>query len=58
MRFSVYYTTEIVYCVTIEAESEDEAHRVWSDPAYWDGEPQVVSEDMSDTSPDRIEEIE
>ena len=38
-KFAVYYATITEWYVEVEAESEDEAHNVWKDEAYWEFEP-------------------
>ena len=48
-RFAVYYTTEVEWCVIVEADDESHAREVWMDSAYWDSEPEAVREDMFDT---------
>ena len=49
-RFAVYYTTEVEWCVIVEADDESHARDVWMDPAYWDSEPEAIHEDMMDTN--------
>lgn len=43
-KFGVYYATITEWYVEIEAESEDEAHNVWKDEAYWESEPSAECE--------------
>lgn len=48
-QYAVNYFTESQWVVIIEADSYEDACVHWSDPAYWDSEPECVSEDMMDT---------
>lgn len=49
-KFAVYYTTEVEWCVIVEADDESHARDVWMDPAFWDSEPEAIHEDMMDTN--------
>ena len=43
-KFAVYYATITEWYVEVEAESENEAHNVWKDEAYWECEPVPATE--------------
>lgn len=48
-KYTVNYIVEAQYVVIVEADSYEEAAWHWHDPAYWDSEPECVSEDLMDT---------
>ena len=56
-KYSVNYFTESAWVVIVEADSYEEALQHWFDTAYWDREPECISEDMSDRDV-YIEEME
>ena len=54
-RYDVCWDEVVTYCVEVEADNEDEARLRWSDPAYWDSEPEIICSDF--TNDVTIEEI-
>lgn len=55
-RFEVVYTTEMRWSVIVEANDVDHAYQVWADSAYWDSDPDVISEDMIDVEVFKMDE--
>ena len=45
-RYEVFWDEVVTYCVLVEADNEDEARLRWSDPAYWDSEPEISGSDF------------
>jgi hypothetical protein len=56
-KYSVQYFTESAWVVIVEADCYEDALQNWFDTAYWDREPECISEDMSDRDV-YIEEME
>ena len=48
-KYAIYYTTTTDWYVEIEADSFEEAHKVWDDEAYWTTEPEPVREFFDDS---------
>ncbi len=46
-RFEVHWDEVVTYSVFVEAENENEARLRWSDPAYWDSEPEIAGSDYT-----------
>lgn len=44
--FEVFWDERVTYCVLVEADDADEAMRRWSDPAYWDSDPEISGSDF------------
>ena len=56
-KYAVNYFTENQWVVIVDADSYEDACVHWMDSAYWDGEPECIGEDMTDTDV-HIEEME
>jgi hypothetical protein len=46
-KYEVFWDEVVTYSVLVEADNEDEARLRWSDPAYWDSEPEVSGSDFT-----------